>query len=558
MKKFYLGALGCLMAVGAGAQKIEQVGTLQQWNAEFSLSIPEAFAIKGKNAPFSVGETEDGGLQINVYNKSFAVERTITVDAPTNYRRVEVEKRKAVANSTERTADCIEHHSDYGSDYSDKGYRTYFAEYCCENTTYTDEYVYEWLEYMRDEYRGTDSGWEYASIIEKREVDGGSLFVIWYNSSTEFGGFYFKDNQLSDYSSYNNEVQIQEGLYNESYYSFYNMANIEFSQEYITRYINYVGDDGYDLTSGWYRFDYYQVDSVFTTPNGETHFYTNLKTGIDGKSYPRYYFVWKDESITAHYVEYTTTYTGEWVKETQESEYGFDLYDMMMYPWTIGQCTEFEDVFFFATQTLFNNDEKWEFIRPVYKEVVNDDSWETREEDRDGDGEIDYKSVSYSNQTTGYEIVSENGAVLATIAVAENDYCTPLVIQWDDDVFFGINISNRIETESEYDYVYEEHMMIYSIDKSTTTVNNMAATPAMRVSPTLVNRNSTVNVTLGSKTDGGELIITDSNGRAIARCLVEAGQTTVPVTTDRMTSGVYNITLTEKGQKVENARIIVK
>ena len=56
--------------------------------------------------------------------------------------------------------------------------------------------------------------------------------------------------------------------------------------------------------------------------------------------------------------------------------------------------------------------------------------------------------------------------------------------------------------------------------------------------------------------NGGEFIITDSNGRAIGHRLVEVGQTSVPVTTDRMNSGVYNITLIEKGQKVDNARII--
>ena len=103
-------------------------------------------------------------------------------------------------------------------------------------------------------------------------------------------------------------------------------------------------------------------------------------------------------------------------------------------------------------------------------------------------------------------------------------------------------------------------MVIYSIDKNASSVKKIASTPAMRVSPALAERNSTVNVTLDAETvkNGGELIITDSNGRTIGRSHVEAGQTSVPVTTDRMGSGVYNITRTEKGQKVENARIIVK
>lgn len=39
---------------------------------------------------------------------------------------------------------------------------------------------------------------------------------------------------------------------------------------------------------------------------------------------------------------------------------------------------------------------------------------------------------------------------------------------------------------------------------------------------------------------------------------VDAGQKSVTMSTDRMNSGAYNITLTEKGKKIDNARIIVK
>lgn len=150
--------------------------------------------------------------------------------------------------------------------------------------------------------------------------------------------------------------------------------------------------------------------------------------------------------------------------------------------------------------------------------------------------------------------------MLSTIDVAENDGCSPFVIQWGDDIFFGLSIEKEIEKESEFDYMYERYWDIYSINKNSTTIKKVASAPAMRVSPAVANRNSIVNVTLGGETakNGGELIITDSNGRTIGRSRVEVGQTNVPVATDRMGSGVYNITLTEKGKKVENARVIVK
>ena len=181
---------------------------------------------------------------------------------------------------------------------------------------------------------------------------------------------------------------------------------------------------------------------------------------------------------------------------------------------------------FFLTQTLFNSDDKFEFVRGVAK-----------------DGEYKY---------TAFEVVNEDNEVLATIYSPADSYRShPRILKWNGKYYFGI-----------YSYTndYTCFWDIYLIEKETNSVRKVNSAPLMRAIPALAERNSTVNVTLDAETakNGGELVITDSNGRTVGRSYVEAGQTSVPVTTDRMGSGVYNITLTEKGQKVENARIIVK
>lgn len=559
MKKFYLGTLGCLLAMGASAQTFEPVGTLSDLDGSDEgglLSIPSSFAVNGKSTPFAINETERG-LEFNVYNKSFAVERTIKIDAPESYRRVEIEAREAIVSSTDTTADCCEYQYSeyYGGNY---GYRDFYARNCCDNTVYTDEYVYEWLGYMK-EHNSYD--FEDINILEKREVDGGSLFVV-TDDEYNLNGFYFKDNQLLWYNQYKYYEEVYtDDEYTEYYRNFYNAKNAVFTEEYIKQYINWAGNNGYAFGLELDRYYSYNVDSTSVTSTGETYFYTNLWKEINGESFPILYFVWKDESIVAHYIKYAISYTGEWVKTTEEDEYGFDTEDLIMWPVVIGQAGDLDDAYIIATQTLFNDDAKWEFIRPVYKEKVDEYNWQTEEKDRDGDGQIDYKSVYYTDQVIGYQIINEDGNVLSTIDVAENDYCDPFVIQWDDDIFFGVSISNRIDSEGGFEYYdYENYWEIYSINKNSAAIKKVAATPAMRVSPTITNRNSVVNVTLGGETakNGGELIITDSNGRTIGRSRVEVGQTNVPVTTDRMSSGVYNITLTEKGKKVENARVIVK
>ncbi len=180
--------------------------------------------------------------------------------------------------------------------------------------------------------------------------------------------------------------------------------------------------------------------------------------------------------------------------------------------------------YFFLTQTLFNNDDKFEFVR----------------------------FVAEGYKYTAFEVVNEDNEVLATINSPADSYRSyPRILKWNGKYYFGI-----YSYTNDYTYFWD----IYLIEKETNSVRKVNAAPLMSVMPALAERNSTVNVTLDAETvkNGGELIITDSNGRTVGRSHVEAGQTSVPVTTDRMGSGIYNITLTEKGQKVENARIIVK
>lgn len=52
--------------------------------------------------------------------------------------------------------------------------------------------------------------------------------------------------------------------------------------------------------------------------------------------------------------------------------------------------------------------------------------------------------------------------------------------------------------------------------------------------------------------------MTSVDGRTVTRMSVEAGVRTVQIPIQRIPSGVYNFTLTEKGRVVENSRIIVR
>ena len=552
MKKFYLGALGCMLAMGAGAQKVEQVGTMQGevWSLQ---SIPTEYAYDGKSSLYTINETETD-VEFIVYNKSFAVDRTFKVANPASYVRTVVESREAVMTpDLEGRFDCgyktLKEFYDGGSYlYETKSYPHWWAVNKCTNTTYTDEYVVEYFE-------------DYSQFVEQEEYNGGTLFVF-NNYYGSYNYYYFKDNKL--YYAYPNQEPGEDFIYVEEveeYYNFYNTQLAVFSQEDIAEYINQGQWLVIQTEGGRIHFDNYEVASIKSEADGSVVFLTNTFSETTGLK-----FIWdKDFStLTAVGGTYKKAYIGEWVKEEKEDEYyeeepsDWIWYDAAIFPFFVGQVLgELDDESGIkATQTLFNNDEKWEILRPLYAEGIN--SYDTSEKDRDGDGEIDYKQTRYTDKLEAYEVISEDGNVLSTITVPEGDWCCPMLVRWDGETYFGINVETEIEEDG--DYYYEEFINIYSIDKNATNVKKIASTPAMRVSPAVANRNSTVNVTLDAETvkNGGELIITDSNGRTVGWSRVEVGQSNVPVTTDRMDSGVYNITLTEKGQKVENARIIVK
>lgn len=189
----------------------------------------------------------------------------------------------------------------------------------------------------------------------------------------------------------------------------------------------------------------------------------------------------------------------------------------------LDECGFYQSYIYF-TQTLFNNDDKVEYIRAFGK--LN--QW----------GEI--------TNIEGYEIVNEDNEVLFTIEEASDDI---KVLRWKGMDYLTF-------TDDDLDV-----MNVYAINKdgNESSISKVKTMSGLKAFPALANRNSVVDVTIdeASATEGGELVIVDNGGRVVAKQSFEPGQTTVPVRTSRMRTGVYNITL-NNGAKVENARIIVK
>lgn len=433
MKKFYLGALGCLLTMGASAQTVSPMNSID--NAYLMGSISKEFTNTSKGIVYTM-EENGNAVEFKLYDEQFNVAKTLNMSTGTSYSRSVIERRESVVTTTD---------------------------------------------------------------MDRSDVT--SSYVDWYET--------------------------------------YRHGSVVFDVDTITAYLK--------------AQSFYEIKDIYTIGDSTIFVTLYYEESYNGKKYPRECYIFNDEKLYFQRTYYKSVYTGEWV--TDINYFGASETPFFVNYVDFDQSTFMEDIesYTFGTQTLFNIDNKLEFLRRVYEEVPDERS--LREMDRDYDGEKDFREMRYDNRTKAFEVVNEDNEVLEIIDCPADSKSSYLYIfHWGDNFYLGV--MSAFESEDDYTYSLD----IYLIEKETNSIRKINSAPLMRAIPALAERNSTVNVTLDAETakNGGELIITDSNGRTVGRSHVEAGQTSVPVTTDRMGSGVYNITLTEKGQKVENARIIVK
>lgn len=106
-------------------------------------------------------------------------------------------------------------------------------------------------------------------------------------------------------------------------------------------------------------------------------------------------------------------YTGDWKTIYDESNtiYGDGASRITLKDFN-QSCDDFRSIY--LSQTIFNNDDKYEYIMPVYKPYSM-----YEERDEDGDGTIDTKVTSSGMNIVGFKIVSETGNVLSTVNFEE-------------------------------------------------------------------------------------------------------------------------------------------
>lgn len=267
-----------------------------------------------------------------------------------------------------------------------------------------------------------------------------------------------------------------------------------------------------------------------------TEEYKYVWTEEFGMTLPGSYYVYTQDEDTNQYVlyqvymRYWKSYSGEWEKVRTDTISQYEDIVTMNYYDLDNNTYRNGDVGFFVTQTLFNDEEKFEYIRIEYDDTPSTDY----EQDRDEDGEVDYRVIE--NRTcVGFSIVQEDGTVIQTVPRATTGTENSTVLDRYADLIKvnGKMYLSMIEGEKTH-----RKQAFYRIDKQTNNVKRMNAVSGLRVSPRIAEKSQNVTVELEEGSQAQQVLVVNAAGQIVKKIPVANGQHRVTFNTATMGRGM--------------------
>ena len=185
------------------------------------------------------------------------------------------------------------------------------------------------------------------------------------------------------------------------------------------------------------------------------------------------------------------------------------------------------DYTIYLTQTLFNDDEKFEYlIEPG------------------------------SGTPTELKVVSEDGTVLQTLKFPAGVE----VYRGDGIGLFVMGSNKYLRIGKSVDENGNEYINLYKINKDAKDPSKVSiATAPMRVSvsPRMASRNQDINV-VAEGNGLREVIVTNAAGQVVYSTKVAAGENNVRISSRRLSSGLNVVSVKGADGKEENCKVIVK
>ena len=245
-----------------------------------------------------------------------------------------------------------------------------------------------------------------------------------------------------------------------------------------------------------------------------------------------------------------TTYTGEWVVD-YESKYKITPTSIGFVDLDNGVASEYLHGTY-LTQTLFNDDDKYEYLYPNYTLEESSD-----ENDRDGDGIVDEIITRWDEKLSSYDVLNLDGEKVGTIPIKGNYYDGDALqlYKWNNKYYFCYY--DEMENEEGEEIGYDCY---YQFTPKTTEIKKIDAPVMFRMMPQVAKRNETVEIEIAEEAieNSGEIVVTDMSGRNVYTRTVRNGEKTLNMPVNRLSSGVYGVSFITKGKKIESSKLIVR
>ncbi len=174
------------------------------------------------------------------------------------------------------------------------------------------------------------------------------------------------------------------------------------------------------------------------------------------------------------------------------------------------------------TQTLFNNDEKYEYIMTIVDPATSN--------------------------IKGFKIINDENTVLQEIII--EDYNN---LYMDIDV---IKIGDKYYLRASID---DDTYAFYAINKETSSVKKVNTLKGIRINPSITKRNTPVTIDLGDETDSAHnIIVSNAEGKTLHRMTVPAGHKQVTLDTSRWGRGMNIITVKDAKSNRDSQKVIIK
>ena len=279
-----------------------------------------------------------------------------------------------------------------------------------------------------------------------------------------------------------------------------------------------------------------------------------------GYKYPKVYFIVSNNAVTGYRANYEVTYS-DWVTlSTHTEDCSAKLQCMQLCNVNLNHGDGKADSFFMASQTLFNKDNRYEYIMPKFKLSAKgnvssnpDVNFGNNEENEIVDSRTVVASVENELALAGFQIL-ENGSVVADLDFEDGfegyittDYA--YVVTIGNSVYLAFNGSNN----------GEQSTIFYKINRDAGSVDKVKVIPSsMSVFPSVANQGCEINVKFNDENEmGSEIIVTSATGMCVANLQVAKNKKSTPMHLNAL-SGIYFVSRIQNGQITETKRIILK